>query len=286
MIIEQTDREHMSLRMCGQVLSEMHHSYLTKLIGLPNPELFQLNTALSILRTAGCSGEETELLATALMLIYHGLSVHEQIEETHADATQQLKVLAGDYYSSKYFYLLASWGQVDKIGLFAEAIARINEAKAERFALFQKERSNTDKYLFLCERIEGELLYVLCSQYLQGKPVVADLVRMLVRTYVMGNEYNQFLSGEYNRNFSHVYLTNRATEDELANAFLQETKVMTLHVKYGTSGFMFNQLEAGLMTVRQLLSIQESPVAVESFSDVIEFLNDMYLQPRKNVEEG
>ncbi|WP_083910637.1 heptaprenyl diphosphate synthase component 1 [Effusibacillus pohliae] len=290
LIIEQTEREYASLRMRGQVLAEMNHAFLTDRIGLPELERFQLTTAAAILQTAGCSQDETELVSTVLLLVYHGLSVHEQIDQPHSDVqSRQLKVLAGDYYSSKFFYLLAADGKIELIGLFAEAIARVNEAKAEKLSLF-KQPVSTDKYLSLSERIEGELLYVLCSHYLHSRPEINDIVRLLVRTHVLGIEYNRFLSGHYAGNLSEVYIRNQATEDELRllssnPSYLQDAKIMPIHVKYGTSAFLYERLEVGLMTARSLLKLQDSQTVAERFFGICDDLGQLYLQPRRIVEE-
>ncbi|MFC4768915.1 heptaprenyl diphosphate synthase component 1 [Effusibacillus consociatus] len=291
LIIEQTDRENVSLRMRGQVLSEMNHTYLTNRIGLPNLEQFQLKTAIAILETAGCSKKETELITSVLLLIYHGLSVHENIDENQIEGNfRQLKVLAGDYYSSKYYYLLASQGQIELIGLFAEAVAKINEAKAERAALLRLDQSNTDKYLLLTERIHGELLYALCSRYLRAESVTFDLVRLLVKAHIFGIEYNQFLSGHWYANLSYLFIKEQATEEEIRllaskHSYLQDSKIMTIHVKYGTSSYLFEQLQTGLVTVQSLLSVPDSPIAAERFNRICAFLKESYMETQRIVEE-
>lgn len=291
LIIEQKDRENVSLCISEQVRSEMEHAYLTRWIGLPNPELFQLKAAAAVLQTAGCSPEETKLVATVLLLIHHGLFVHEHIDECHQDEKiRQLKVLAGDYYSSKYFYLLAAGGKIDLIGSFAEAIVRINEAKAERVSLLRLANPGIDRYLAVNERIHGELLYALCSRYLREHPIVFDLVKLLIRAYVLGTEYREFMTGHYFGNLSQVYLGSQVTEEEsrmIGSAALygQETKVTAIHVKYGTSSFLYERFRTGLMTARSLVSVLDSGPAAESFDGVCRYLDEAYLETPRIVEE-
>lgn len=294
LLIEQSDRENVdvSLRMRGQVLSEMDHFYLTNRLGLPVLEQFQLQTVTAILETSTCPKEDAELITTVLLLIYHGLSVHEHIDDNVTDEKcRQLKVLAGDYYSSKYFHLLAKSGDIELVGIFAEAVARINEAKAERISLFQSVKSSADKYMHLSERIYGELLFAICNRYHRTQPIISDIVRMLVRTYVLGTEYAQFVSGHYFENLSHMYIKGRASEEELRYfspnyTYLQESKLMTTHVKYGTSSYLFEQLQTGFFTTKSLVSVLDSAGAAKSFDDLCSYLDQTCLETNQLSKKG
>ncbi|BCJ85384.1 heptaprenyl diphosphate synthase component 1 [Effusibacillus dendaii] len=246
LLTERKDRESASLRMHKHALTQMSHRYLKQWLDTPIPEFFQLQTAAAILQTAGREEEEIELVTTVLLLIYHGLSTHENIDDqpTANQKSRQLKVLAGDYYSSKYFYLLAANGKIGLIGRFAQAIARINEAKAERIQLLPPNHSNIETYLALHERIDGELLYVLCAEYMQDEAVLSDIVRMLVYVQVLGLQYNQ-------------------------------TKSMPLQVRNGISGLLYDRLKSGLAAVRSLLSSQ-SELVYDKFMAVCNYLDQLY----------
>lgn len=289
MIIEQTDRENISLRMRGQVLSEMNHAYLNNWIGLPEPESFQLTTALAILQAAGCPEEETKLLSTVLLLVYHGLSIHEHIDETNSleEKYRQLHVLAGDYYSSKYFYLLADGGKIDLIGLFAETIARINEAKVELAALGHK--ADMEKYMAIQERIYGGLLEMLCSHYLRNQTILQDVVRVLVQTHIVGIEYQHSMNGQYRDNLAYLYLLEKASKEDrkalISNAGESNSTLLPLHVKYGTASYLLDRFKAGLMTARSLLSVRNMETIDDIFGTVCDYLDFTYIKTQPIVEE-
>lgn len=290
MIIEQTDRENISLQLRGQVLAEMEHAYLNDWIGLPDPESFQLITSSAILQAASCSNEDTRLISTVLMLVHHGLTIHEQVDESRSyeEKIRQLQVLAGDYYSSKYFYLLATVGKIELIGLFAEAIALINETKAELTAR-RGTGLNIDTYLSLNERIYGELLLLLASYYHHDQPIMKDTIRLLVRTHILGMEYRQFAAGRYTDNLAHLYLLSRANEEERkylsSNAGIMESRVIALHVKYGTSGYLADHLHRGLAAAKSLVAVYGSKTVEETMGRVFSYLNDAYLNPGQIAEE-
>ncbi len=72
----------------------------------------------------------------AALLLQIGLDTHDLITESdvlHLEQrrAQQLQVLAGDYYSSYFYKLLAAHADFEAIALFSEAVIQINEEKTE-----------------------------------------------------------------------------------------------------------------------------------------------------------
>ncbi|MDE5411932.1 heptaprenyl diphosphate synthase component 1 [Alkalihalobacterium chitinilyticum] len=73
-------------------------------------------------------------IALASILVDAALNTHEKvslnkINSDYVKKNRQLTVLAGDYYSSLYYYLLAHSGQMSMIRLFSISIQEINEHK-------------------------------------------------------------------------------------------------------------------------------------------------------------
>ncbi|WP_160112358.1 heptaprenyl diphosphate synthase component 1 [Salicibibacter kimchii] len=71
---------------------------------------------------------------TTAMLVEAALTAHEHIPLHNNDTVEvkknQLTVLAGDLYSSLYYYRLAKMEDVPLIRLFSESIQKMNDAKA------------------------------------------------------------------------------------------------------------------------------------------------------------
>ena len=75
--------------------------------------------------------DEQEQSAVSVALIYSALAAHDQIEELNASSkSQQLTVLAGDYYSGLYYQLLAKIGNVELIRTLSNGVIGISENKA------------------------------------------------------------------------------------------------------------------------------------------------------------
>lgn len=293
MISGHIEKDNVSLHMRGQVLSEMEHAYLNRWLGVPRLDIFQMQAATAVLRAVNCPAQDLRLLCTVLLLIHHGLSAHEHIDRADAlgEKTRQLQVLAGDYYSSKYFYLLAASGKVDLIAVFAKAITAINEAKTERADLLKRfTKVHMEHYITLSECIHGELLYALTSTFTHGNPLINDLTRVLVQTYIFVEEYHQFRDGQLKGNLSHVYLMSKANAEEVRHLRASETeipdsKLLPLHVKYGTSAFLYSRVEEGLATIKTMLSLEESEEVRESLAVVCDLLGQTFQDTKQKVEE-
>lgn len=71
-----------------------------------------------------------EQSAIAVAFIYSALAAHDQIKEVNATSkSQQLTVLAGDYYSGLYYQLLAKQSNIELIRVLSSGIKHISEKK-------------------------------------------------------------------------------------------------------------------------------------------------------------
>lgn len=102
----------------------------------------------------GMQGEEEgvlsedlrDRLALATILLQTGLDIHDWInEEAHADVAseierrRQLRVLAGDYFSAKFYRMLAEAGQIQLIQDMTDAICRVNEFKLTHYVAMKNQ---------------------------------------------------------------------------------------------------------------------------------------------------
>ncbi|TKI93899.1 heptaprenyl diphosphate synthase, partial [Bacillus cereus] len=97
-------------------------------------------------------------------------------EEIEFHKCRQLTVLAGDYYSGLYYYLLSMNRDIVLIRALAEGIKEINEHK---IMLYQKAHETTDDIMKSIVTIESALLQKTCDhfQLSHWKPFI---------TYVLG----------------------------------------------------------------------------------------------------
>lgn len=111
----------------------------TAIPALPDARLRLLHVFLEASEFAGRS----EVYGTVTALLQTGLDIHDRVapgddsEEEQAMRTRQLKVLAGDYYSSRFYELLAAAGEVEMIAELSRAIADVNRRKMELYLRIQ-----------------------------------------------------------------------------------------------------------------------------------------------------
>lgn len=75
--------------------------------------------------------DEHEQSAISVAVIYSALAAHDQIKELNASSkSQQLTVLAGDYYSGLYYQMLARLSNVELIRTLSNGIIDISGKKA------------------------------------------------------------------------------------------------------------------------------------------------------------
>ncbi|MBN6188595.1 heptaprenyl diphosphate synthase component 1 [Aneurinibacillus sp. BA2021] len=136
---------------------------------IDNPPISQLRVSLLylFLRQHGIAGATLHNYIVTAMLIQLSLDSHETIslhkeEETAGIRSRQLTVLAGDYFSSRYYYLLAQMGDIRAIHQLARSIQEINEWK---ISLYWESNWTAEQYLQQKVNIESSLLRSFSSVY-------------------------------------------------------------------------------------------------------------------------
>lgn len=112
----------------NEIANHLYHPTLVQYTGVP-----KLNTLRMIgLFLPLLNNEKQDNMPAyyATAIIYLALSSHDHVNETGTPSKeQQLRVLAGDYYSGKYYQLLAQSEQVGLISKLTDSIRMMTEAK-------------------------------------------------------------------------------------------------------------------------------------------------------------
>ncbi|QSS98468.1 heptaprenyl diphosphate synthase component 1 [Pontibacillus sp. ALD_SL1] len=114
---------------------QIQHPYLAKYISDPVICEDKLMFLTSLLQDTDLSEDKQKHYIISTMLVQIALDTHELVnsstmnEEDHVTKSRQLTVLAGDYYSGLYYYLLSKIEDLPMIHTLASAIKEINELK-------------------------------------------------------------------------------------------------------------------------------------------------------------
>lgn len=149
---------HSSIQMdMDEILAEINkitsNRYIEEYVTLPEISVVRLKLLYISLYDTSVSRDVRKIYCVAAGLIQMGLDLHENVtnykEPSHRSMrNRQLSILAGDYYSSHYYSLLAENNLTDDIKIFASAIRNINIAKMKLY---------TDSY----DAIYGSMEYFL-----------------------------------------------------------------------------------------------------------------------------
>lgn len=118
--------------MKEHIVRKISHPYLKRYIQTPNMDEDKLLLIISMLDQHGLSSIEMEDFVVTTMLIQIALDTHELVSNNEEDTilkSRQLTVLAGIFYSSLYYKILAESNNIAMIRLLSEGIKEINEHK-------------------------------------------------------------------------------------------------------------------------------------------------------------
>lgn len=180
-----TERKEFMFRRIEHLASRhMHHEYLERRHVDQSVSRFHFNVGYAILTSASVEIHEMEQVLTAVLLLKQGLSIHDNVDRG-SPMQQPLFVLAGDYDSSKYYYILAQLNQTRLIHGLCDAVAKVNEAKMR--VTLQPELS-VQEYMRLMEVVQGQLLNALAVHYLGEGGIWLTQIQSLVQAHVVETE--------------------------------------------------------------------------------------------------
>lgn len=165
-----------------KLMEKLRHPYFINYIEEPFIDEEKIALLYGALKSANLHIEQIEHYVVTIMLVQIALDTHERVsnkageEEIEFHKCRQLTVLAGDYYSGLYYYLLSMNRDIVLIRALAEGIKEINEHK---IMLYQKAHKTTDDIMKSIVTIESALLQKTCDhfQLSHWKPFI---------TYVLG----------------------------------------------------------------------------------------------------
>ncbi|OTZ70701.1 heptaprenyl diphosphate synthase [Bacillus cereus] len=163
-------------------MEKLRHPYFINYIEEPFIDEEKIALLYGALKSANLHIEQIEHYVVTIMLVQIALDTHERVsnkageEEIEFHKCRQLTVLAGDYYSGLYYYLLSMNRDIVLIRALAEGIKEINEHK---IMLYQKAHETTDDIMKSVVAIESALLQKTCDHFhlSHWKPFI---------TYVLG----------------------------------------------------------------------------------------------------
>ncbi len=181
-----------------KVLSKAFHPYLRRFLKEPIIEEKKVLLLITLLKNLPITEEERNQYITATMLLQVALDTHDHVppdvmvEHSPEELkNRQLTVLAGDYYSGLYYFILSQIEHIELIRYLAEGIKEINEQKV---AYHQRNFENEESILRTVTIIESSLITKVSECFCLSEMKV--LIESCLLFGLLQRETTKYLGGE------------------------------------------------------------------------------------------
>ncbi|SDN37535.1 heptaprenyl diphosphate synthase component 1 [Alkalicoccus daliensis] len=128
------DHVHILHKLTTEFYQQVRLPYVQRFIPEPIMNPMQAKLLLIMLEDAEISSPSQHSITLAALLVQAAMDTHDRIGTLEVSSEierkqRQLTVLAGDYYSSLYYSILAGRGEETYIKVMSNAVETINDAK-------------------------------------------------------------------------------------------------------------------------------------------------------------
>jgi len=144
------------------ILNSIHHETLFQHLG--EPTLFDRQLFFLILPKLNGEkwNQDVETAMISAGIVHASLAEHAKINEEEITKEQQLTVLSGDFYSGRYYQVLAHAENVQLIKLLSRAVVKRSE---KTIALIEEQISTMESWLEALTVIETALIESFYQNY-------------------------------------------------------------------------------------------------------------------------
>lgn len=210
----------------------------------------------------------SELHTLVTSLVQLGLDTHDTVSITNDDKelkaarSRQLKVLAGDYFSSRFYYLLSHAGHIDLIGILSLAICEANRLKMNTYLLMKQFKLSADDYIEQLVDVKTQLFLSFKALFADNVyPMWADLLRLFTRCEVLLQEIVRSESSlQYRESWGFWHVLQRGTKEEKKVLQMEEpdpAKLRAIWMKYKVTSQLYQMLEGCLKELQDKLQTVE-----------------------------
>lgn len=273
---------------------DMIHNH-TDLPDFPNARVHLLYIFLQ--SAARNDSERDELYALVASLVQVGLDTHESID-TVADRqdeagmrSRQLKVLAGDYFSSRFYYLLAQHGDIEGISLLSRAVRDVNVMKMNLYSRMKTMVLSAEEYLRHMVQLNMQL-------FLSFTPMIDASVRETWKKLLQEFTRCETVIREVQRSgcpdqihysYSYWYVLERGNEDErsmLTGRKADAKDLKKLLLKHKVLESLLDKLRQSVGNIQALLPDLKGEGPAIQIAGLIEPFSQRLSSGRSAVREG
>ena len=171
-----------------------YHPYLQKYIEKPMVDEDKLLLLWGLFNELNLSINERNHYMLSTMLVQIALDTHEKVSNTNMTLggsellkSQQLTVLAGDYYSGLYYKVLSEVENIEMIRSLSSAVKKINDHK---ILLYQYSLTSIPLLMNSVTAVEASLIYKIAEFYQKTTWMnITENVLLLKRLLIEKEQY-------------------------------------------------------------------------------------------------
>jgi heptaprenyl diphosphate synthase len=247
----------------------MEHDMIQKHTELPLFPEYRTRLLYAFLSKHSTLSGYSELFSLVTSLVQMGLDTHDlvsvtnQAKETKAARSRQLKVLAGDYFSSRFYYLLSHAGQIDLIGIISRAICEANRLKVNLYQMMKQLKCSAEDYIKQSVEVRTQL-YLAFAGLMEGSvhgswPVILNQFTQceVLLMEISKSEKTQ----QFRDSWGFWHVMQHATKEErkhLQSENPDPGKIRSIWLKYKVTTQLYQMLDAAIRQLQDSLQSLES----------------------------
>ncbi|WP_019640359.1 heptaprenyl diphosphate synthase component 1 [Paenibacillus fonticola] len=238
----------------------------------------------------------SETCALAAFLVQLGLDTHDLIDEDSSCKeektmrSRQLKVLAGDYFSSLFYELLAKTGQIEMISSMSSAICEVNRMKAGLYNKLKKLLPAED-YLKECTQLKMKLFQSfsqLLDKSLQNlwRLLLAELSRCEV---VLSEMKSSKMLPEEHQGYAYLRILETGTVEDkevVSRRKVGDREWSSLLLKYNVHEQLIHILHQSVERIQALVQELKGDKERSELTAIVEPFRAALALQRRAMQEG
>lgn len=259
------------------------YDMIQKHTSLPELAEYRARLLLVFLNKTNQNFEQNEIITVATSLVQLGLDTHDlvpvsNLQKEEKDArSRQLKVLAGDYFSSRFYHILAQAGQIEMIKQLSDAICEVNRSKMNLYLRMKQQKMTAAEYLEQSVLIKMQLFLsfepLFAGEQLQ---IWADILKMFALGEVIAIEIERSENlDKFHTSWSYWHILESASKEEKKQLQSGEPdKLLQLNLKYNSTSSLQVMLDQNM----QQLSRQIEQIGLESLKQELRLIFESFFK--------
>jgi heptaprenyl diphosphate synthase len=237
---------------------------------------------------------KSELFTLVTSLVQLGLDTHDAVPISN-DAknlkdvrSRQLKVLAGDYFSARFYQLLANSGEFDMVRKLSNSICDVNQFKINFYQVIRHLKLSADEYIQHLTEIKSIIFLTFIEMVSAPRRLIwEEIVKEFTKCEILIREWSKLESSKsLFQSWSYFFVFHQANKEE-RNIWYSEwddSKFQVLVLKYSVKSELYRRMTNQINLLHRVIQQLESPQLIEELGYVAKLFYP-YIQPSIVSEE-